>query len=61
VRGVSDPASRVSGSVQARRAGSPTPRVRVQIVRTVAARIESRSAPSLVHGSTSCSRRSVRS
>ena len=45
-RGVSDPASRASGSAQARRAGSLTPRVSVQIVRTNAARIASRSAPS---------------
>src|SRR5687767_9532301 len=40
-RGVSDPASRVSGSVRARRAGSLTPRVCVQIFRANAARIES--------------------
>ena len=46
-RGVSDPASRASGSAQARRAGSLTPRVSVQIVRTNAARIASRSAPEL--------------
>ena len=31
---MSDPASRASGSAQARRAGSLTPRVSVQIVRT---------------------------
>jgi len=36
---VSDPASRASGSAQARRAGSLTPRVSVQIVRTNVARI----------------------
>ena len=44
MRGVSDPASRASGSAQARRAGSLTPRVRVQIVRRNAARIAFRSA-----------------
>jgi hypothetical protein len=43
-RGVSDPASRASGSAQARRTGSLTPRVSVQIVRTNAARMVSRSA-----------------
>ena len=47
--GVSDPASRASGSAQARRAGSLTPRVSVQIVRTDAARIASRSAAGCVH------------
>jgi hypothetical protein len=36
-RGVSDPASCASGSVRARRAGSLTPRVCVQILRTKAA------------------------
>ena len=36
---MSDPASLASGSAQARRAGSLTPRVGVQIVRTNAARI----------------------
>ena len=54
---MSDPASRASGSAQARRAGSLTPRVSVQIVRTNAARIASRSAPSCVHRSRSRSRR----
>ena len=54
---MSDPASRASGSAQARRAGSLTPRVSVQIVRTNAARIASRSAPSFVHRSRSRSRR----
>ena len=42
---------------QARRAGSLTPRVSVQIVRTNAARIASRSAPGCVHRSRSRSRR----
>ena len=37
---MSDPASRASGLSQARRAGSLTPRVSVQIVRTNAARID---------------------
>ena len=54
---MSDPASRASGSAQARRAGSLTPRVSVQIVRTNAARIASRSAPGFVHRSRSRSRR----
>jgi hypothetical protein len=48
-RGVSDPASRASGSAQARRAGSLTPSVRVQIVRTNAALITSKSALSFVN------------
>jgi len=50
-RGVSDPASRASGSAHARRAGSLTPRVSVQIVRTNAARMASKSASYLVHRS----------
>jgi hypothetical protein len=47
-RGVSDPASLASGSAQARRAGSLTPRVGVQIVRRNAARIALRSVLSFV-------------
>ena len=44
-RGVSDPASRASESSRARRAGSLTPRVIVQIVRKDAARCMSTSEP----------------
>ena len=50
---MSDLASRASGSAQARRAGSLTPRVGVQFVRTTAARIAFGSAPSFVRRSRS--------